>query len=119
LKYLEATFLQNIYQDGRWIGRFLQTIVLLHAGNARAHSDQILTHKRLGTRQYNTTRIMERQGSFVQDKDDPYPTLNQTLIAPAYQLTDTQLGRTLKHLVSAHRMKKYKDIAEFNERHPP
>jgi len=86
-------------------------VVLLHAGAPRAHSDQVLTHIRFGTKRFYTTRIVERQGTFVRDDDNPYPTLDQTPIAPAYELTDTQTGRTLRHLVSADRMKKYRDIA--------
>jgi hypothetical protein len=94
-------------------------VVLLHAGNPRAHSDQVLTHKRFGDRRYYITRIVGRKESFVPSDGNPYPTLDQTSIAPAYELTDTQTGRTLRHLVSAHRIKKFRDIAEFNKQHPP
>jgi hypothetical protein len=93
--------------------------VLLHTGQPRAHSDQILSHKKFGNKKYFITKIVSKDNEFVPTEENKYPTLGETSIGKAYQLCDTATGKALKYLVPAFRMKKFIEQDEFNKKYPP
>jgi hypothetical protein len=93
--------------------------VFLERGTPLPRSNQVLTHKRFGESLYYITKIVDRQSTHVPSDDNPYPSLNQTEIGPAYQLTNAKTGKILRHLVPSKRLKKYFDRVDFDKIHPP
>ena len=93
--------------------------VLLHTGQPRAHSDQILSHKKFGNKKYFITKIVSKDNEFVPTEENKYPAHGEASIGKAYQLCDTITGKALKHLVPAFRMKKFIEQDEFNKKYPP
>ena len=92
---------------------------MLERGTPLPRSDQVLTHKRFGEALYYITRIVDRQSTHVPTDDNPYPSLDQTEIGRAYQLTNAKTGKMLKHLVPSKRLKKFFDRTTFDQLHPP
>ena len=93
--------------------------VLLHTGNPRPHSDQILCHRKFGSKKYFITKVVSKENEFAPTEEDRYPTLGQAAIAPSYQLCDTKTGKLLKFLVPAFRLKKFIEKEDFNKKFPP
>ena len=93
--------------------------VMLERGTPLPRSDHVLTHKRFGDALYYITKIVDRQSTHVPSDDSPYPSLDQTEIGPAYQLTNAKTGKILKNLVPSKRLKRFHDRATFDQLHPP
>jgi hypothetical protein len=92
--------------------------VFLERACPKAGSGTVLTHKRYGQNEYFITGIVERNASF-NEQDGNFPSLKQTAIAKAYQLTDAKTGKALRYLVPSRRLKRYQDRSELDKLYPP
>jgi hypothetical protein len=93
--------------------------VLLHTGNPRPHSDQILCHKKFGSKKYFITKVVSKENEFIPSEENKYPSLGEASIGKAYQLCETESGKPLRFLVPAFRLKKFVGRETFNKKYPP
>jgi hypothetical protein len=93
--------------------------VWLERTQPRARSDNILTHKRYGDTPWFITKIVTRPATPNQNAD-MYSDMQNTDVAPAYQLCNAKTGKTLKYLVPSRRLKRCYDRTQLDEQfHPP
>jgi hypothetical protein len=83
------------------------------------NSEQIMSHKLYGTRVFIITKKVERQSTFQENDDNEFPTISETRMLPAFELTDMVTGKKLRSLIAAKRLKKVISREHFDKKHPP
>jgi hypothetical protein len=63
--------------------------------------------------------VVTRENTFTPTQENPYPSLNETALPPAYQLVNSKTGKIVKGLVPSRRLKLYVSREDFDRLHPP